>query len=64
MNFEYINLRYHECFQSNYRRVGQASQPYEFPQIMSAICLDSHTAPTISQGERGIFSQPTLLKFN
>lgn len=31
---------------------------------MSAICLDSHTAPTNTRGGRGIHSQPTLLIFN
>ncbi|THU47244.1 hypothetical protein C4D60_Mb09t13460 [Musa balbisiana] len=30
---------------------------------MSAICLDSHTAPTDTSGGRGIHSQPTLLIF-
>ncbi|CAL9167076.1 unnamed protein product [Musa hybrid cultivar] len=31
---------------------------------MSAICLDSHTAPTNTRCRRGIHSQPTLLNFN
>lgn len=55
MTWQYSQFVYIRCF---FWRVGQLANPMKIPQIMSAVCLDIHTA--LTSRASGIFTQPTL----